>query len=80
MTYGVPRRPFGIRARLSSDRGQTWSEPFSLRDDGGGHDIGYVRSVVRPDGKVVTVYYFHDRSGPDPLPRGDDLGPGEAVT
>jgi hypothetical protein len=25
--------------------------------------IGYPRSVVRPDGKVVTVYAFHDRAG-----------------
>jgi hypothetical protein len=35
-----------------------------LRDDGGGRDLGYVRSVVRRDGKVVAVYYYHDRSGP----------------
>jgi hypothetical protein len=22
--------------------------------------VGYPRSFARPDGKVVTVYYFHD--------------------
>ena len=30
-----------------------------LRDDGGGTDLGYTRTVQRSDGNVVTVYYFH---------------------
>jgi hypothetical protein len=64
LVSGCRAEPFDIRARLSSDRGATWSDAFSLRDDGGGRDIGYVRSIVRPDGRVVSVYYFHDRSGP----------------
>jgi hypothetical protein len=50
---------------LSSDDGQTWTDPVVLRDDGGGRDIGYVRSVQRPDGKVVTVYYFQDKLKPE---------------
>jgi hypothetical protein len=65
LIYGVRARPFGIRARLSSDRGTTWSEAFTLRADGGSNDLGYVRSVVRPDGNVVAVYYYSDPSGPD---------------
>jgi hypothetical protein len=64
LIYSVRAQPYGIRARLSSDRGKTWSEAIRLRDDGGSTDVGYVRSVVRPDGKVVAVYYFSDRSGP----------------
>ena len=64
LIYGLRAKPYGIRARLSSDTGKTWSEPIRLRDDGGGRDVGYVRSVIRPDGKVVSVYYYHDRSGP----------------
>ena len=60
LTYGYRAEPFGIRAKLSSDHGQTWGPAFHLRDDGGGRDVGYPRSVQRPDGKVVTVYYFHD--------------------
>ena len=56
----------GIFARLSSDRGKTWSEEIVLRADGGGRDIGYPRSVQRLDGKVVTVYYFWDKAtGPE---------------
>ena len=37
-----------------------------LRNDGLNRDIGYCRSVQRPDGKVVTTYYFSDaKSNPD---------------
>jgi hypothetical protein len=64
LTYGVRARPFGIRARLSTDQGATWSEAVVLRDDGGSTDVGYVRSVVRPDGKVVVIYYYTDRQSP----------------
>ena len=61
-----PSPRHGVRARLSSDGGRTWSEEIILRDDDGGTDIGYPRSVQRPDGKVVTVYYLWDkRSGPE---------------
>ncbi len=60
ITYGVRAKPFGMRARLSSDNGQTWGAEIMLRADGGGRDLGYPRSVQRPDGKVVTVYYFND--------------------
>jgi hypothetical protein len=31
-----------------------------LRNDGGCWDLGYVRSVQRPDGKIVAVYYFNE--------------------
>ncbi len=60
ITYGVRAKPFGMRAKLSSDGGQTWGDEIVLRNDGGGRDIGYPRSVQRPDGRVVTVYYWCD--------------------
>jgi hypothetical protein len=58
LTYGVRAAPFSIEARLSRDEGRTWSEPIVLRADGAGRDIGYPRTVERPDGNIVTVYYF----------------------
>jgi hypothetical protein len=64
LVYGLRVEPYGIRARLSADSGKTWSSAITLRDDGGGRDLGYVRSIVRPDGRVVSVYYYHDRTGP----------------
>jgi hypothetical protein len=56
--YGVRSNPMGIRARVSSDNGRTWGPEIVLRDDGRTWDLGYCRSVVRSDGKIVTVYYY----------------------
>lgn len=60
VTYGHRAAPFGVRARFSSDEGATWGEEIVLRADGGDRDLGYPRTVIRPDGKLVTVYYFTD--------------------
>jgi hypothetical protein len=43
---------------VSDDHGRTWGPEFFLRDDARTWDIGYCRSVVRADGKVVTMYYY----------------------
>jgi hypothetical protein len=61
LTYGYRSEPFGIRARLSKDEGKTWAQEIVLRRDGAWWDLGYVRSAERPDGKIVTVYYFNDQ-------------------
>ena len=60
MTYGYRDAPFRMCARLSEDAGTTWGDEIVLRDNGGCHDIGYPRTVQRPDGTVVTAYYFTD--------------------
>ncbi len=61
ITYGYRAEPYGIRARLSNDNGRTWGDEIILRADGGCWDLGYPRSVQRPDGKVMTAYYYNDR-------------------
>ena len=60
LTYGHRAAPFRIHALMSQDLGKTWSKNLIVRDSGGGRDIGYPRSVQRSDGKIVTIYYFHD--------------------
>jgi hypothetical protein len=60
LTYGVRAQPYGIRAKLSADGGTTWGQEIVLRGDGGNHDLGYARTVQRPDSTIVTVYYFND--------------------
>ncbi|MBI5772934.1 MAG: exo-alpha-sialidase [Verrucomicrobia bacterium] len=65
VTYGHRRKPFGIRARISADEGRTWLPEVVIRDDGFDGDLGYPRSVVRPDGKVLTVYYYNGPRGED---------------
>ena len=62
LTYGYRHDPYGIRACLSADNGQTWGEEIILRDDGGCWDLGYPRTVQRADGKIVTMYYFNDQA------------------
>jgi len=61
LTYGYRDAPYGIRARLSADEGETWGTEIVLRDDGGNHDLGYPRTTQRADGQAVTVYYWNDR-------------------
>lgn len=63
LTYGYRAEPYGVRARFSADGGATWGKEIVLRDDGGSHDLGYPRTVQRPDGMLVTVYYFNDHPG-----------------
>lgn len=65
LTYGRRVAPFGVRARFSSDEGVTWSDELVLRDDAAKPDLGYCRSVVRPDGKIVTAYYYNDAKSPE---------------
>ncbi len=78
LTYGVRAEPYRICAKLSSDAGRTWSDEIVLRDDGATRDMGYARSVQRPDGKIVTVYYFNDaKTGHERYIAATIWGPGE---
>lgn len=65
LTYGHRAEPYGIFAKISEDNGRTWGEQITIRDDGSGRDVGYVRSIQRPDGKVVTTYYYMDSAKPE---------------
>jgi hypothetical protein len=49
-----------VCARISRDNGHSWSNEIVLRqDDGANNDVGYPRAVLRPDGKIVLVYYWN---------------------
>jgi len=63
--WGVRSAPFGIRARVSADHGRTWGPELVLRDDARKYDLGYCRSVVRADGRVVTLYYISTAGRPE---------------
>ena len=56
-TYGYRDRPYGIRAMVSQDDGETWRYDYILRDDGPHPDLGYPSSVELGDGSILTVYY-----------------------
>ena len=65
LTYGYRAEPYYIGAVISEDNGKSWSEEIIIRDEGAGRDLGYVRSLQRKDGKVVTIYYFQDKLKPE---------------
>jgi len=57
MSYGYRRPPFGNQARVSEDRGKTWSEAITISDDGYVIDLGYPSTVQVDDGSLITVWY-----------------------
>ncbi len=57
LTYGYRADPYGVRARLSYDNGQTWSREIIVSTSAFEGDMGYACSVERSDGAIVTVYY-----------------------
>jgi hypothetical protein len=44
-------------AAISRDRGRTWSQPFTLSDDGAGPGLGYPSTVELKDGRLLAVWY-----------------------
>jgi hypothetical protein len=63
-TYGVRswhNIPSGIRACFSSDNGKTFDlkTEVEIRNDFVNWDAGYPESLLLPDGKILTVYYFN---------------------
>ena len=59
LVYGYRDAPYGMRARVSSDEGASWSDDIVLRDDGGVAGARYPRTVLRADGKLLTAYYYN---------------------
>lgn len=64
-TYGYRDKPYGIRAMLSHDDGETWQYDYILRNDGPHPDLGYPSSVELGDGSILTVYYQRPRTVED---------------
>ncbi len=60
ITYANRDEPHTIRAVFGGDNGTTWGRQYVLRSGAGEPDIGYTRTVQRPDGKLVTIYYWLD--------------------
>lgn len=67
-SYGDRASDFGkkgLEAMISTDGGETWSEPVRLID-WNGLDGGYPSSVQRADGQIVTAYYASALPGETP--------------
>lgn len=57
MTYGYRLKPYGVRARISTDSGKTWGDEIILSDDGRNGDLGYPSTVEMADGSLFTLWY-----------------------
>ena len=55
--YGRREAPFGERAMVSYDFGETWRDDYVLDERAKDGDLGYPASVELDDGSIVTVYY-----------------------
>lgn len=62
--YGYRVRPWGIRARVSEDGGESWGSEIILRDDGGSWDLGYPRVIEIEQGRLLCVYYMNTADDP----------------
>lgn len=60
--YGFRLPPFGVRACVSEDQGQTWGPEIVLRDDGGSWDLGYPNAIETEPGKIAAIYYFNSKN------------------
>ncbi len=55
--FGRREAPFGERAIVSRDMGETWPDEYILDDRASDGDLGYPASVELDDGRILTVYY-----------------------
>jgi hypothetical protein len=59
LIYGNRQFPFGVQAIASKDEGKTWEidHPVFLSWFSWDHYCGHPRSLVMPDGSLLTAYY-----------------------
>jgi hypothetical protein len=51
-----------LLARVSDDKGNTWSEMITLRDDPYGWDTGYPVATVNSKGQIVICYWMKTKN------------------
>lgn len=56
-TFGRREVPFGERAVVSYDNGESWTDEYILNDSGKTMDLGYAATTELTDGSLLTVYY-----------------------
>ena len=60
-TYGHREEPYGIRAMLSRDGGESWDTGYVLFT-GVSKDLGYPSTVELGDGSMITVFYAKEQA------------------
>ena len=62
LSFGRRKAPFGQRALISYDGGETFTKEVELRGDATHGDLGYPSTVELDDGSLITVYYQSARN------------------
>lgn len=57
LSYGYRSEPFNIRAIVSKDNGESWSNEIELTSGGVDWDFGYPSTIERGNSELLTVYY-----------------------
>lgn len=57
LSYGYRNAPYNIRAIVSKDNGESWSNEIELTSGGVDWDFGYPATIERGNGELFTVYY-----------------------
>ncbi len=63
LSYARRKAKYGIRAIVSKDEGETFSDEIVLTDDAPTSDLGYPACVERKDGSIMTIWYQQDEYG-----------------
>ncbi|MDP6360166.1 MAG: sialidase family protein [Planctomycetota bacterium] len=61
--FGFRREPYGQRAMVSTDGGESWGPDIILIGDAPSWDLGYPASVEMPGGRIFTIYYQQQALG-----------------
>ncbi len=56
-SFGRREAPFGERAVVSYDGGETWTDEYDIDNCVSSGDLGYPASVELSDGSIFTLYY-----------------------
>ena len=56
-SYGRREAPYGERAVISLDNGETWADEYFIFDNAPDSDLGYPATVELSDSSLLTVYY-----------------------
>jgi len=61
-SYGRRKPPYGIEVIMSRDEGESWSQSYTIWDQGQSADLGYPCTVELDNGDLFTVYYMNQHS------------------
>lgn len=64
VVYGCRKEPYGERACISKDEGETWDIANEINlSNAPSMDLGYPSSIQLDDGSIITVYYQAPKFG-----------------